>query len=105
MRSMKILAVAVAFFATLLAAPLASAARIRGVDGRWYEVNEQALRHHNDRRGTYSYGSDYSAEAAANSGKQTSSIYRQSKHSHRHFHAYRNWYDYCRNNWRRDPNC
>ena len=99
MRSIKVLVTVFAFLSSLLTAPLASAERIRGVDGRWYELDEKSMQHHNDRRASYGYRSRMVVVAP------TSQRHRHVQRRHRHYHAYRNWHDYCRNNWRRDPHC
>ncbi len=101
MRSNKLLFVFLAFLVILLTAPAAYAKRIRGVDGRWYEVDEKALRSHADRRSSYLYGSEGDIAAA-----DASPRHRRNQRRQRHFHAYGgNWHQYCRNNWRRDPRC
>lgn len=101
MRSNKLLLVFLTFLVILVVAPAASAKRIRGVDGRWYEVDENALRTHGDRRNSYPHGSDGAAAAVVRSERQ-----RRIHRRHRHFHAYGgDWHQYCRNNWRRDFRC
>lgn len=112
MRSMKKMLTVLAFLGTLLAAPLASADRYRGVDGRYYDYDRS---HYDDsryeRRRHYRRSSGGRDVAIAAAVLGTAAIIASSNNDRRHYRrssaygGYGSWSNYCRHNWRRDPRC
>lgn len=113
MLSMKKMLTVLAFLGTLLVAPLASADRYRGVDGRWYETDRHSRYYHDDRRDRrrhYRRSSRNRDVAVAAAILGTAAIIasnsdRRHHRRHRSYRGYGSWRNYCRHNWRRDPRC
>ncbi len=112
MRSMKKMLTVLAFLGTMLVAPLASADRYRGVDGRYYDYDRSYYddsRH--DRRRHHRRSSRNRDVAVAAAILGTAAIIASSNNNRRDYRrsrsygGYGNWRNYCRHNWRRDPRC
>ena len=116
MRSMKKMLTVLAFLGTMLVAPLASADRYRGVDGRYYDYDRSSYNDgyyddRRDRRRNYRHSSRNRDVAVAAAILGTAAVIASSNNRNRSYRrsrshgGYGNWNNYCRNNWRRDPRC